>query len=73
MTDEPIIIEAVGVAVSSLAEGQEDLCKAMEAAMSQAVLDAYGEGVTDPDAIRERMLAAQEVASANWGQEPAEN
>lgn len=33
----------------------------IEAAMSQAILDAQAEGITDPAVIRERMMAAREA------------
>lgn len=38
--------------------GGRALAKASEAAMSKAIEDAAAEGITDPDVIRERMLAA---------------
>lgn len=42
----------------------ESLASRREAAMAQAVLDAHAAGVTDPDKIRKRMLAAGEAVKA---------
>lgn len=52
------IVAATGIAVKSTAENKAR-SKAMEAAMSQAVLDAGKEGITDPAKVKERMMAAQ--------------
>lgn len=43
---------------------QNDLGRKIEAAMTSAVLQAYSEGVSDPDVIRQRMVAAAEAAKA---------
>lgn len=45
---------------------QMTLGRYIEAAMSQAVLDAYAAGVSDPDKQRELMQAAREKAKAEF-------
>jgi hypothetical protein len=44
--------------------GPSVLATAIEAAMSQAVMDCFAEGIVDDDAIRERKLAAREEVKA---------
>lgn len=54
------IVEAVGVSANVLDPARRELAKRIEAAMSQAVLDAMAEGVTDPAQIKAWMLEARE-------------
>lgn len=54
------IVEAVGVAVSSK---DKTVAKAIEVAMIEAVEAAAADGVTDPDAVRERMMIARAAVS----------
>lgn len=42
--------------------GGRALSKAVEAAMSQAVLDCYAEGISDPAVHKERMMQARQAA-----------
>lgn len=58
---EPRIAAAVGVAVVS---NRKELSKAIEAAMSQAVLDAAEQGITEPEKIKEMMQAARQKVSS---------
>jgi hypothetical protein len=53
--DEPKIAEATGQAVAGSVTG-----KRIEEAMVQAVLDAYANGIIDPDEIRRLQLEARE-------------
>ena len=60
---EPRIVEAVGVAVGyNELPGSLDRAKRIEAAMTEAVAQAQAEGLSDPDAVRERILAARDKA-----------
>jgi formaldehyde-activating enzyme involved in methanogenesis len=52
------IVEAVGSAGNDPADLLNP--SAIQDAMSQAVADAQAEGITDPDEIRDRALAARE-------------
>lgn len=56
LAGEARIVEAVGVAASGRSRA---LGQAIESAMSQAVLEAMKEGITDPDAVRAMKLAAR--------------
>lgn len=60
---EPIIAAAAGHATGGRAEDGRG--KAVEAAMSKAVEDALAEGITDPDEIRRRKLAARDEVRAS--------
>jgi hypothetical protein len=53
MADKPTIVEATGSATAG--KGARDIEKAMAEAIEQAI----AEGITDPDEIRERQLAAR--------------
>jgi hypothetical protein len=57
------LVEAVGVASISDTPG---LSKVVEAAMSQAVLDCYAEGIIDPKIHRERMMQYRAKAKAEF-------
>lgn len=46
------------------ASGSRSKAEAIETAMSQAILDARAEGITDPAVIRERMMMARDKAKA---------
>lgn len=62
----PIIVAAVGTAVSHGGSPDEvSRGHRIEAAMADAVAQAQAEGLTDPDAIRERILAARDKAAAD--------
>jgi hypothetical protein len=54
MADKPTIVEATGAASGSGPGGKE-----VEKAMAEAIEQAIAEGITDPDEIRERQLAAR--------------
>ena len=60
----PRVVEAAMVVSAHGGLGKTDLNRAIEAAMSRAVLDASTDGVTDPAEIKARMLAAREHAKA---------
>lgn len=47
-------------ATASFTSSKTDLAKRIERAMSGAALQASAEGITDPDKVRELMLAARE-------------
>jgi hypothetical protein len=55
------VVDAVGISIrtlsGSLARGL--LAKAVEKAMSRAVMECYGDGVTDPVKIKARMMEAR--------------
>jgi len=55
------IVEATGVAGGTGTPGVS--ATAIEEAMSKAVLKAMSEGVSDPDEIRDRKLAAREAVT----------
>jgi hypothetical protein len=57
--ERPRKVEAVGVAVLALREEGRPRAKAIEKAMSDAVLECYADGVTDTDAIKARMAEAR--------------
>lgn len=62
---EPRIVEAVLTSSNASKLGVDEkspLAGMIEQAMAAAVEQAYSEGVSDPDTIRERMLAARRVA-----------
>jgi len=54
------IVTAVGVSVMAMSESSKDLAVAIEKAMSDAVLECYAEGKTDPEVVKARMQAARE-------------
>ncbi len=57
----PVIVEAVGIAVKSFnrsTEGRERVT-AIRTAMENAVLEAMGDGVTDPNIVRAQMALAR--------------
>ena len=58
----PVIVEAVGIAVKSFNRSQEgrERVTAIRTAMENAVLQAMGDGVTDPDVVRTQMMRARE-------------
>lgn len=62
-TPQGRVVRAVGTASISSTPG---LAKAIEGAMSAAVLDAAEKGITDPDKVRALMMAAREHAKANF-------
>jgi hypothetical protein len=65
---EPKIVEGVMTSANTggLGGGKSPLAKTIEAAMAQAVQDAYTAGVTEPDEVRARMQAAREKAKADF-------
>lgn len=61
--EAPKVAEAVGTAASSV-EGIS--AREVEEAMTQAVVDANKEGITDPDKIRDRKLAARQAVKDKY-------
>lgn len=59
---QPIIVEAVGVAINPLAPQAAELQGAMAAAVHAALAD--GIDINDSDAIRARLTAAREAVLA---------
>jgi hypothetical protein len=55
----PKIVSAVGIAVQSLWRPADEV-KAIEAAMSNAVAEAYADGKKDPEFVTQRMKEARE-------------
>lgn len=54
------IVSAVGLSVNS--DGNPDLAKRIEAAMADAILKAYADGVgQDTEEVKRRMQAAREA------------
>lgn len=73
---ESKVVEAVGVAAQSLSPNGVSLSKKIEAAMSQAVLDAIEEGLTEAEDIkakmmeyRQKVLSEFKAAEARWAAE----
>lgn len=69
MTVQPTIAAAAMVVVApGLMSPGKDLAKRMEAAMSQAILDANAEGISveNTAVIKERMAAAREKAKQDF-------
>lgn len=65
------IVEATGAAVGRSLTGDELVdraidarAKRIEAAMTAAIVAAQAEGISDPDAMRARILAARDEAAA---------
>jgi hypothetical protein len=58
------IVPAVGIAASSLDPTKKSLSKLREKAMSDAVLKASEQGITDPAKIKEMMLEAYRGVTA---------
>lgn len=59
-----VIVSAVGVAVGhGDTEADISRAKTIETAMSDAIAQAQAEGITDPEVIRERILAARDIAA----------
>lgn len=56
-TMPPVIIEAAGTAASSL--GKSGYARRIEEAMTDAVTECLANGVTDPEVILKRKLAAR--------------
>ncbi len=58
----PVIVEAVGIAVKSFNRSKEgrERVTAIQTAMENAVLEAMGDGVTDPNIVRAQMMLARE-------------
>jgi hypothetical protein len=57
----PHEVKAVGISVKALSAANEPRARAIEKAMSDAVLECYADGVTDTDAIKARMNAARDA------------
>jgi hypothetical protein len=57
----PHEVRAVGIAVKAMSAANEPRARAIEKAMSDAVLECYADGVTDTDAIKARMNAARDA------------
>jgi hypothetical protein len=55
----PHEVKAVGVAVKAMSTASEPLARAIERAMSNAVLECYADGVTDVNLIRSHMNEAR--------------
>lgn len=55
----PHEVKAVGVSVKAMSEASASRARAIEKAMSAAVLECYADGVTDVDLIRGRMNEAR--------------
>lgn len=55
----PHEVKAVGVSVMAMSEASVPRARAIEKAMSNAVLECYADGVTDVDRIRSRMNEAR--------------
>ena len=55
---EPVI-ETVVEAVATAVHSEPSMAAKLEQAMTQAVLQALAEGITDPQVIRDRKLAAR--------------
>jgi hypothetical protein len=55
---------AEGTFVAAAVRNDRPLAKRLEAAMSAAVTAAHAEGITDPDLIKERMMAAYRAERA---------
>lgn len=69
MSEEPeiTIVEAVATASGRGGKEKSGLAQAIERAMSQAVTDAYEEGLAnDPEKIKERMEAARARVRAEF-------
>lgn len=64
------VVEATGVAARSNVPG---LGKIIEKAMSDAVLQASADGVTDPAEVKARMMQAREQAKAAFYAAQAEH
>lgn len=57
--EKPVVVEAIGAASQGGVNSQ-----AIEEAMAQAGLKAMEEGITDPEKIRARKLAARDEIKA---------
>lgn len=55
------IVEAVGISANSSLGRNKALARAIEKAMSDAVLEANAAGITDPVKVKEAMMAAREL------------
>ena len=55
----PHEVKAVGVAVKAMSAANESIARAIEKAMSDAVMECYAGGVTDPVVVKARMAAAR--------------
>jgi hypothetical protein len=56
----PHEVRAVGIAVKALSPHNEPRAKAIEKAMSDAVMECFADGVTDTDVVKARMDAARQ-------------
>jgi hypothetical protein len=65
-TVKPGIVEAVGASASASRQSNVNLAELLEAAMSQAVMDARAVRIKDPAEIKERMLKARDEAKAQY-------
>jgi hypothetical protein len=59
VVETPMVVAAVGIGVSH--NMGDDLHDRIETAMREACESAQAAGVTDPDEIRDRMLAARDA------------
>lgn len=57
---EPRIVAATGTSANANVSGDWATAEKQEAAMAEAVMAAHHEGITDPDEIRSRILAARD-------------
>ncbi len=54
----PKIVTAVGIAVKSMSAAGAPLAKMVQQVMSDAVAEAYADGITEPCIVKERMASA---------------
>lgn len=57
----PRIVEGVGIAVKTLSSHLKPAAKLIQQTMSDVVLDAYAEKLTDPTVIKKRMMEARKI------------
>jgi len=58
----PKVVDAVGIAVSSMSEAMEPVIPIIRGAMENVVLEHYADGVKNPEILKPRMLEARDQA-----------
>lgn len=56
----PVTVDGVGISVNATSAAMAPVAKHIQGAMSDAVMDAFAEGKTDPVFVKDRMMEARE-------------
>jgi hypothetical protein len=61
-----VVVEGVGISVNRRPSTSKNEAAEIQAAMEGAVLKARADGVNDPDAVKDRIMAARAEVKARY-------